>query len=1149
MLTPSLRQRHLFDHTAQNDIDADDLFSQSPTKSSAQAHLYSSYTIKPQPIPEDDEEGAIFLAPQPFNPFFPASSSQPLRTPVKQSHSTPPRSALALRHVNGLSFPVSGAPPQPVSATARVGVGTKRKSTSHLASTPLRTHTLTPLKLASSQRPADTPAGDLMFDRLAPLPAPRFTTTQTPQSKVDTDVHLRRQTATLTRLKIADINDSGGDFAIDNDSGCELEEEDPLDNFLGGGVRVMGKSGSLGRAAGRSSLTKKGKAKEEVAEAISPGGHITKRRARSRPLSTELLESLHRSPSPPPHHYPSPLEPNKPQGVAFPSGPDFRNRTSSSSSSETGSPLPRRRINGTATHVHPYAPKQINIQALPTRAALNRAESASSATLFFGPAIPEASGTSQRLRSRTNTGVSMAEPTPIRSKTSNRHSYSGPGFGNDSLKSWNTIQTRNMTPSPRSSPSHALRADLSSNSFQDDDEDMFFGDGPADSSFIFNLTEGTPSPRSKKNVVTTLPKKYKPRDSGVVVSDDEDDVMSMSRTSSGDFLHVIPRASTSASSIYSDGDDGLVTPGVGPEAGSGWPGAVFVAGADDISHGGHIDVDAFIVRTLNAAAKGPQEGTKKVPGTPVKRVKTTYLNGDRPWQSAVAAKVGIGFDWDGKKGKIPRKSLPAAFPALGASSGKSLLEQNSDSEDEEDSPSTRKDKYLGLGLGRPAPSKEGPAVTRTRWLMRRSSSGAFSSGSDSTAGTPTRKKGKDWHLPMPRVPVLAASNDAFRRSFSRSTSGSSTSSTATLHSPTKATTPYLPIAEAHRRRPPQPNLATRRLSGPCDEEQPGRFERDFVEIDELGSGEFGKVIKVRCKHDDGRGAFAIKKSQRFEGVKHRLRLREEVDILKHLSNATVSLGQQNRHPNVLAYIDSWEEAEGLYIQTELCESGNLARFLWEYGRAFPRLDEARVWKIIVDLSNGLRFIHDAGVIHLDLKPSNVFVTAEGRFKIGDFGMASLWPRPIHADTRGSGFEREGDKLYLAPEVLQGQYGKAADVFSFGMTILETASNIVVPDQGEAWHRLRQEDFSQVDLDDRPELLDLIRQMMRTDPRLRINIDRVWDHPVVSRARAIMERVYLTAQENGTSVFAASPLAGVPSGFLEEVLGRRFVDSGAMDVRS
>jgi mitosis inhibitor protein kinase SWE1 len=67
-------------------------------------------------------------------------------------------------------------------------------------------------------------------------------------------------------------------------------------------------------------------------------------------------------------------------------------------------------------------------------------------------------------------------------------------------------------------------------------------------------------------------------------------------------------------------------------------------------------------------------------------------------------------------------------------------------------------------------------------------------------------------------------------------------------------------------------------------------------------------------------------------------------VLKHLA-------QCGRHENVLGYIDSWEQDDCLWIRTELCALGNFAQFLWEFGRAFPRLDEGRVWKIVVELSH------------------------------------------------------------------------------------------------------------------------------------------------------------------------------------------------------
>jgi mitosis inhibitor protein kinase SWE1 len=133
----------------------------------------------------------------------------------------------------------------------------------------------------------------------------------------------------------------------------------------------------------------------------------------------------------------------------------------------------------------------------------------------------------------------------------------------------------------------------------------------------------------------------------------------------------------------------------------------------------------------------------------------------------------------------------------------------------------------------------------------------------------------DWQLSKPHIPTIFSQSQhgAFGLSPVRSASGSSNNSTVTV-SPTDRSR-YLATSGVHRA-VPRARSTTRRSSeltaaaGEC-----GRFEREFLQLAEVGIGEFGKVIKVRRKDGDDGEVFAIKKSKRFEGTKHRY-VRENV---------------------------------------------------------------------------------------------------------------------------------------------------------------------------------------------------------------------------------------------------------------------------------
>jgi mitosis inhibitor protein kinase SWE1 len=81
------------------------------------------------------------------------------------------------------------------------------------------------------------------------------------------------------------------------------------------------------------------------------------------------------------------------------------------------------------------------------------------------------------------------------------------------------------------------------------------------------------------------------------------------------------------------------------------------------------------------------------------------------------------------------------------------------------------------------------------------------------------------------------------------------------------------------------------------------------------------------------------------------------------------------------------------------------------------------------------------------------------------------------------------------------------------------------------------------MSDSPELFDLIKSMMRTNPALRVDIHTIWSHPVLCRTRAVTERISTSSRD----VFGGSPLASVPDTFLREILDRPYDDGEAMDL--
>ncbi|GFY76629.1 wee1-like protein kinase [Trichonephila inaurata madagascariensis] len=230
-----------------------------------------------------------------------------------------------------------------------------------------------------------------------------------------------------------------------------------------------------------------------------------------------------------------------------------------------------------------------------------------------------------------------------------------------------------------------------------------------------------------------------------------------------------------------------------------------------------------------------------------------------------------------------------------------------------------------------------------------------------------------------------------------------------------------------------------------------RYENEFHEICEIGSGMFGSVYQCVNRLDGC--VYAIKKSRKpLKGTSDERTALNEV-------YAHAVLGH---HEHVVRYYSAWAEDDHMLIQNEFCNGGSLAQAIENKAQQKKRFSETEVKHILLQIALGLRYIHSLNLAHMDIKP-------------GDLG---------HVTSVSNPEVEEGDCRYMPGELLQDDYRHLpkADIFALGLTIYEVCGGGPLPKNGNDWHSIR-EALPYLSYYSK-ELNDLLKKMIHPDPEQR-----------------------------------------------------------------
>ena len=259
----------------------------------------------------------------------------------------------------------------------------------------------------------------------------------------------------------------------------------------------------------------------------------------------------------------------------------------------------------------------------------------------------------------------------------------------------------------------------------------------------------------------------------------------------------------------------------------------------------------------------------------------------------------------------------------------------------------------------------------------------------------------------------------------------------------------------------------------------------FEIINKLGDGAYSIVYKVRRKEDNK--IYALKKvKMKTLNEKEKNNSLNEVRILASIKS-----------PFVISYKEAFisEKESCLCLVMEYADKGDLYQKIVSFKKRKQLFDEIDVWKIFIQITRGLKSLHDLKILHRDFKSANIFLFSDGTAKIGDLNVSKV----VY---KGLGHTQTGTPYYASPEVWNNDsYDAKSDIWSLACITYEMLT-LNPPFRAETFEGLYKKviagKYSKINSKYSNDMNELLKLLFKLNPKERPTCGQILKHPLIQK---------------------------------------------------